>query len=62
MILIVYLDQHKYLFIYLFMCLLMYGLFNSAFINLVNQVLNDWMKSVMIWKACGGEWSWCSLE
>ena len=31
------------------MCLLIYGLFNSAFTNLVNPVLNDWI-SLMIWR------------
>jgi len=50
MILIVYPDKHKYLFICLFMCLLIYGLFNSASSNLVNQVLNDWMISLMFWR------------
>jgi hypothetical protein len=32
------------------MRLLIYGLFNSAVSNLVNQVLNDWMISLMIWR------------
>ena len=41
MILIVYLVQHKYLFIYLLMCLLIYSLFNSAFSNLGIEWLDD---------------------